>query len=50
MFYDDSITTFFRRPDISPDGQLFLLPAGQWQRTPDSPPEHCAFLYRRKFL
>lgn len=38
MFYDENVPTFFRRPDISPDGQLFLVPAGQWQKSPESQP------------
>lgn len=42
--------TFFRRPDFSPDGELFLLPAGVWQKDPESHSEYCAFLYRKNFL
>jgi chromatin assembly factor 1 subunit B len=44
------VPTFFRRPDISPDGELFLFPAGIWHKTPESRPEYCAFLYRKNFL
>ena len=50
IFTDESVPTFFRRPDISPDGEFFLLPAGIWHRTPDSRPEYCSFLYRKDFL
>ena len=42
--------TFFRRPDFSPDGELFLLPAGLWQKDAESHSEYCAFLYRKNFL
>ncbi len=42
--------TFFRRPDFSPDGELFLLPAGLWQKDAESNSEYCAFLYRKNFL
>ena len=35
IFMDESVPTFFRRPDVSPDGQLYLLPAGIWQSSPD---------------
>jgi len=50
IFTDESVPTFFRRPDVSPDGELFLLPAGIWHKTPESRPEYCAFLYRKNFL
>jgi chromatin assembly factor 1 subunit B len=50
IFADESVPTFFRRPDFSPDGELFLLPAGVWQRDPESHSEYCALLYRKNFL
>ena len=50
MFADENIPTFFRRPDFSPDGELFILPAGQWQKSNESPPEYCAFVYRKSFI
>ena len=33
IFTDESVPTFFRRPDVSPDGELFLFPAGIWHRS-----------------
>lgn len=50
IFADERVPTFFRRPDFSPDGELFLLPAGQWQKSQDSNPEYCAFLYRKNYV
>ena len=31
MFVDENAPIFFRRPDISPDGELFLLAGSQWR-------------------
>jgi chromatin assembly factor 1 subunit B len=50
IFADESVPTFFRRPDTSPDGELFLLPAGIWQKHSEARPEYCCFLYRKNFL
>jgi len=32
MFHDDSMTSFFRRPEWSPDGSFVALPAGTFRR------------------
>ena len=32
MFHDDSMTSFFRRPEWSPDGSFVALPAGMFRR------------------
>ena len=29
MYHDEALLSFFRRPAFSPDGSLFLTPAGQ---------------------
>ena len=49
MFADENIPTFFRRPDFSPDGELILIPTGQWQRPNETNMEYCAFLYHKNF-
>lgn len=36
MFANESVASFFRRPDISPDGELFVLPTGIWKTDKDS--------------
>ena len=49
LFFDENIPTFYRRPDISPDGELFAFPAGQW-KDEDGKLKHCVLIYRRRFL
>lgn len=48
MFFDEHIPTFFRRPDISPDGELFLLVGAQWKESEEY--IYCSLLYRKKYL
>ena len=48
MFFDDSVPTFYRRPDISMDGSLFAIPSGQWRPAIDKPLVNCCLVFRRK--
>ena len=34
MFANESVASFFRRPSISPDGELFILPCAIWRSSP----------------
>ena len=48
LFIDENtISTFFRRPDFSPDGSLLMLPTSQYQKTRESPIEPCILVFRR---
>lgn len=48
LFIDEnSISTFFRRPDFSPDGSLLVLPMSQYQKSRDSIAEPCILGFRR---
>lgn len=47
MFHDDTLTSFFRRLDWSPDGAFLVIPAGIWKPNEDSIPTHVAFVYSR---
>ena len=38
---------FFRRPDWSPDGSFFLVPASQYQMKPSDPPVNCVLGFTR---
>lgn len=33
IFGDENIPSFFRRPGVSPDGNLIVLPTGQWPKS-----------------
>ena len=51
LFIDENaLQSFFRRPDFSPDGNLFLLPASQYNSNKAGSPlelSACALLFRR---
>lgn len=38
LFLDDSVASFYRRPDWSPDGSFLLLPCGQYYADNSPPP------------
>lgn len=40
-------SSLVKRPDWSPDGQFFILPAGIYAEFKESKQESCAFLYRK---
>ncbi|EAS00369.1 chromatin assembly factor 1 subunit FAS2 (macronuclear) [Tetrahymena thermophila SB210] len=51
MFLSErQLNTFVKRPDWSPDGSFFLLPAAIYQEKRDSKIEMCVYLYRRNVL
>jgi len=48
LFLDETaVSSFFRRPDWSPDGSFFLLPAAQYQLKKEDKPFSAVLLYRR---
>lgn len=48
LFLDETaVSSFFRRPDWSPDGSFFLLPASQFQLKREEKPFSAVLLYRR---
>ena len=48
LFLDETaVSSFFRRPDFSPDGSFFLLPAAQYQLKKEDKPFFAVLLYRR---
>lgn len=51
MFLSErQLNTFVKRPDWSPDGSFFLLPAAIFQEKRDSKIEMCVYVYRRNVL
>lgn len=47
-FLDDSVPTFFRRPTWSPEGQLLLLPCGQFVQSPQqTTPTNATWVFTR---
>jgi hypothetical protein len=49
MFANESISSFFRRPSVSPDGELFILPCGIWKNNISEDPKCCAYLFRKNY-
>ena len=48
LFLDENLVeTFFRRPDWSPDGSCFLVPAAQYQAKASDPPINCVLGFTR---
>lgn len=48
LFLDEiAVSSFFRRPDWSPDGMFFVLPAAQYQMKKEEKPFSAVLLYRR---
>ena len=48
LFLDESsVSSFFRRPDFSPDGSLLVLPAAQYQIKAGDRPFSAVLMYRR---
>ncbi len=50
MFANESVASFFRRPTVSPDGELFILPCGIWRDSSQSDPTCCAYLFRKNYF
>eukprot|EP00210_Caulerpa_lentillifera_P001555 g1493.t1 len=48
MFHDDSLTSFFRRLDWSPDGSFLVIPSGLWKQNEESEGTHVAYIYSRR--
>ncbi|PRP79015.1 hypothetical protein PROFUN_13257 [Planoprotostelium fungivorum] len=44
MFCDENLNTFFRRPAWSPDGSIFLIPAGI-EEASEGEPSNCVYIY-----
>ena len=47
LFHDETMPSFFRRLDWSPDGSFLACPAGQYARPSDGKPGHCVHIYAR---
>eukprot|EP01133_Synstelium_polycarpum_P008654 gene8654-10154_t len=50
MFYDERVFTFFRRPDWSPDGSLFIAPTGKFKATPSCHYQSTSYIFSREML
>jgi len=48
LFLDENVLeTFFRRPDFSPDGSIFIVPCGQYQKSNDDEPIMASLAFKR---
>lgn len=50
LFHDETLPSFFRRLDWSPDGSFLLIPAGSYKHTPTSELVNTAYILSRDDL
>lgn len=50
LFHDETLPSFFRRLEWSPDGSFLLVPAGSYKLTPVSEYINTAYIFSRKDL
>ncbi|GAM21951.1 hypothetical protein SAMD00019534_051260 [Acytostelium subglobosum LB1] len=51
MFYDENVTTFFRRASWSPEGSLLILPTGKFKANPSMSKYECtSYVFSRDIL
>ncbi|CAI9112899.1 OLC1v1013405C2 [Oldenlandia corymbosa var. corymbosa] len=50
LFHDETLPSFFRRLDWSPDGTFLLVPAGTYKQTPGSEAVNTAYIVSREDL
>lgn len=50
LFHDDTFQSFFRRMDISPDGELLVIPSGVLEIEGDANVKNCAHVFSRTNL
>ncbi|KAL3524617.1 hypothetical protein ACH5RR_012989 [Cinchona calisaya] len=50
LFHDETLPSFFRRLDWSPDGSFLLVPAGSYKHTPASELVNTAYMFSRNDL
>ena len=47
LFHDDTLQSFFRRPNWSPCGSFLAVPAGVFKEHPGAETQHATYLYAR---
>ena len=50
LFHDDTFQSFFRRLDISPDGELLVVPSGVLEIDGETSVKNCAYVFNRTNL
>ena len=50
IFHDETLVSFFRRPNFSPDGSILCLPTGQWTPLTPNSTQHGIYLNLRNNL
>ncbi len=47
LFHDDTFQSFFRRMDVSPDGELIVIPSGVLEIDGEANVKNCAYVFSR---
>lgn len=47
LFHDDTFQSFFRRLDISPDGELVVVPSGVLEVDGETNIKNCTYVFTR---
>ena len=50
LFHDDTFQSFFRRLDMSPDGQLLVIPSGVLEIDGEADIKNCTYVFSRTDL
>jgi len=50
LFHDDTFQSFFRRMDMSPDGQLLVIPSGVLEIDGEATVKNCTYVFSRTDL
>ena len=50
LFHDDTFQSFFRRLDMSPDGQLLVIPSGVLEIDGEASIKNCTYVFSRTDL
>ena len=47
LFHDDTFQSFYRRLDISPDGELIVIPSGVLEIDGEASVKNCTYVFSR---
>ena len=47
LFHDDTFQSFYRRLDVSPDGELLVIPSGVLEIDGEANIKHCTYVFSR---
>ena len=50
LFHDDTFQSFYRRLDISPDGELIVVPSGVLEIDGEASIKNCTYIFTRSNL